>query len=57
MNIARIFLLSIYSVLFACMLPSFCTGGALWIGFLMFMSWKVTAKKEVSEPAPASASA
>lgn len=55
MHIARIFLLSIYSVLFACTLPSFITGGALWIGFLMVMSWKATAKKEVSEPAPASA--
>lgn len=53
MNIPRIFLLSIYSVLFACMLPSFSMGGALWIGFLMFLSWKITAKKEVSAPAPA----
>lgn len=55
MNIPRIFLLSIYLVLFACMLPSFSIGGALWIGFLMFLSWKVTAEKVVSEPAPASA--
>lgn len=55
MNIPRIFLLSIYTVLFACMLPSFSMGGALWIGFLMFISWKVTAKKVVSKPAPASA--
>ncbi len=54
MNIPRIFLLSIYSVLFACMFPSLGIGGTLWIGFLMFLSWKVTPNKVVSEPAPVS---
>jgi len=55
MNIPLIFLLSIYAVLFACMLPSINIGGALWIGFLMFLSWKLTTKKVVSEPAGVSA--
>lgn len=54
MNIPRIFLLSIYFVLFTCMLPSLSIGGALWSVFLMFLAWKVTTKKVISEPALAS---
>lgn len=53
MNIPRIFLISIYSVLFACVLPSLSIGGGLWIGFLMFLSWKVTSVKKVPETATA----